>query len=166
LGKSLLEEKQNLVDGKLSSPAFFRSQSALSVPSFMKRRSSISEVTREIISPMQNEYPMLAPYLRRNPVEDSTLSLFIPNEDPAEQILRLCGQRKPIPMDVIFQGLTNLQKLGEGVFGEVYQGQLLNCEEIIVNRVYKVVAIEGDELVNGEKQKKFAEILPEIFVSK
>ncbi|XP_053407559.1 serine/threonine-protein kinase haspin-like [Mercenaria mercenaria] len=62
---------------------------------------------------------------------------------------------KPMP----FQSLQfqNLQKIGEGTFGEVYT----TGENVI-----KIIPIEGEILVNGERQKSFKEIKKEILITK
>lgn len=80
-----------------------------------------------------------------------------------ETILKVCGQRGPIPLDMIFNGVKNIEKIGEGVYGEVYSGTFRYFSQC--SWVYKVVAIAGDEMVNGEKQKGFLEVLPEVVVS-
>jgi hypothetical protein len=112
---------------------------------------------------MQNEYPVIANYLIRKS-DEYVLGHNLATESFRSKVLRICGQRKPIPMSMIFQSMEKIEKLGEGVFGEVYLGYF-NGGQTQTSRVYKVVVIEGDELVNGEKQKKFEEILPEIIVS-
>lgn len=78
-----------------------------------------------------------------------------------KEVLSLCEQKALIPINCIFEELKIIQKVGEGVFGEVFLGQF-NGQR----RVYKVVPIEGTERVNGEKQKTFCEIFPEIAISK
>lgn len=80
-----------------------------------------------------------------------------------EIILKVCGQRGPIPLDMIFNGVKNIEKIGEGVYGEVFSGTFRYFSQC--SWVYKVVAIAGDEMVNGEKQKGFSEVLPEVVVS-
>lgn len=57
--------------------------------------------------------------------------------------------------------LKSCRKIGEGVYGEVF---LYNNETD--SSVIKIIPIEGDELVNGEPQKKFHEILSEIVIAK
>lgn len=48
------------------------------------------------------------------------------------------------------------QKIGEGVFGEVY----LNDSHVL-----KIIPIEGDVAINGAQQKRFDEILQEVIIS-
>lgn len=57
--------------------------------------------------------------------------------------------------------LKNCQKIGEGVFGEVFLYRNANGDTTVM----KVVPIEGEQLINGEKQKKYEEILSEILIS-
>lgn len=52
------------------------------------------------------------------------------------------------------------KKVGEGVYGEVFLCQ--NKPQSIV----KIIPIEGHQIINQEKQKKFDEILSEILISK
>ncbi|KFB47868.1 hypothetical protein ZHAS_00015921 [Anopheles sinensis] len=80
-----------------------------------------------------------------------------------DEILQRCRQKEPITFDVM---LANLKvdvsrKIGEGVYGEVFQCTKPNgsCS------VLKLVPIEGELLINGEKQKTFDEILSEIIIS-
>lgn len=53
------------------------------------------------------------------------------------------------------------QKIGEGVYGEVFLNEIQTGEI----KVLKIIPIEGSSLVNGETQKKFDEILPEVLIS-
>ena len=52
-------------------------------------------------------------------------------------------------------------KIGEGVYGEVYRSENRKASVAL-----KIIPIEGDFPVNDEPQKTFAEILPEIVISK
>lgn len=49
-------------------------------------------------------------------------------------------------------------KIGEGVYGEVFQSPK--------GHVIKVFPVGGGQFVNGEKQMKFEEAYPEVFMSK
>ncbi|XP_007521084.1 serine/threonine-protein kinase haspin [Erinaceus europaeus] len=74
-----------------------------------------------------------------------------------------CNQEGPVPFSYYFstEKLEHCKKIGEGVFGEVF--------EITDNHTpvaLKIIAIEGADLVNGAHQKTFEEILPEIIISK
>lgn len=53
------------------------------------------------------------------------------------------------------------RKIGEGVYGEVFL-----YEKNRQKSVLKIIPIEGVQLVNGEPQKKFNEILSEIVIAK
>ena len=53
----------------------------------------------------------------------------------------------------------NCRKIGEGVYGEVFMSEGEDSS------VLKIMPIEGDQLVNGEPQKKFDEILSEIVIT-
>lgn len=57
---------------------------------------------------------------------------------------------------LIFSALRKCQKIGEGVFGEVF----LNDTYVL-----KIIPIEGDEEINGAQQKRFDEILQEVIIS-
>nr|CAD7607386.1 unnamed protein product [Timema genevievae] len=57
-----------------------------------------------------------------------------------------------------FSFLDKCSKIGEGVYGEVF-----SCEESC--SVIKIIPIEGNQLVNGEPQKTFKEILSEIVIA-
>ncbi|XP_012787404.2 serine/threonine-protein kinase haspin [Sorex araneus] len=79
----------------------------------------------------------------------------------AEKVYRECNQEGPVPFCYYTEKLECCQKIGEGVFGEVF--------EVTVNHTLvalKIIAIEGPCLVNGAHQKTFEEILPEIIISK
>ncbi|XP_067214071.1 uncharacterized protein Haspin isoform X2 [Linepithema humile] len=57
--------------------------------------------------------------------------------------------------------LDHCRKIGEGVYGEVFLHEHNNRKSVI-----KIIPIEGETLVNGERQKKFNEILSEIVIAK
>jgi len=104
-------------------------------------------------SPLSDDFPPIFSYL--NPPSNYNY--------PIVPIMDTCGQYAPIPMDLVFGHLGRIRKIGEGVYGEVYVGTYLGSAD--QPSVYKIVAVEGDKLVNGEKQKRFEEIEPEIVVS-
>lgn len=56
--------------------------------------------------------------------------------------------------------LENCVKIGEGVYGEVFM--LKNGKK---KSVIKIIPIEGDQLINGEKQKTFEEIFSELVIT-
>ncbi|XP_065202069.1 uncharacterized protein LOC135832627 [Planococcus citri] len=80
-----------------------------------------------------------------------------------EKVLQYCKQTQPLPFDECLNDrlLENCKKIGEGVYGEVFmlKRNRAHCS------VLKIIPIEGDLLVNGEKQKKFEEILSELVIS-
>ncbi|CAH8629791.1 unnamed protein product [Schistosoma guineensis] len=79
--------------------------------------------------------------------------------DPLEKLLRLCGQTEIKSFDEYFDRtiIESMVKIGEGVYGEVFQSPKGN--------VVKIFPVDGENLVNGEKQMKFGEVYPEVFVS-
>ncbi|TGZ56480.1 hypothetical protein CRM22_010143 [Opisthorchis felineus] len=80
--------------------------------------------------------------------------------DPLEKLLGLCNQTEVKPFEECFdtETLDGLAKIGEGVYGEVFQSPK--------GHVIKVFPVDGKEFVNGEKQMTFADVYPEVFVSK
>lgn len=81
----------------------------------------------------------------------------------AEKVYGECNQEGPVPFHdcLSMEKLEHCKKIGEGVFGEVF--------ETITDQTpvaLKIIAIEGPDLVNGCHQKTFEEILPEIIISK
>ncbi|GLH03848.1 Putative serine/threonine-protein kinase haspin homolog-like Protein [Gryllus bimaculatus] len=78
-------------------------------------------------------------------------------------VLEHCGQSDVLAFDEAFpeSDLTDCMKIGEGVYGEVFAR--LNSHQ--QQTVMKIMPIEGDCLINGESQKSFEEILPEIVVT-
>ncbi|XP_003799100.1 serine/threonine-protein kinase haspin [Otolemur garnettii] len=81
----------------------------------------------------------------------------------AEKVYGECNQEGPIPFSHFFstEKLDHCEKIGEGVFGEVFQ-TIADHTPVAL----KIIAIEGPDLVNGSHQKTFEEILPEIIISK
>ncbi|KAJ1081525.1 hypothetical protein NDU88_001707, partial [Pleurodeles waltl] len=81
----------------------------------------------------------------------------------AEKVYEECMQDGPISFSSCM-GSKKMQqcvKIGEGVFGEVFH-TVSNGEQVAL----KIIPIEGSKKVNGEVQKSFGEILPEIIISK
>ncbi|KAG7197141.1 hypothetical protein KM043_007227 [Ampulex compressa] len=78
-------------------------------------------------------------------------------------VLQRCAQQDYVPFLEYFPEsyLQNCRKIGEGVYGEVFLYEYDGQKSVI-----KIIPIEGKELVNGEPQKKFAEILSEIVIAK
>ncbi|KAM9596564.1 serine/threonine-protein kinase haspin [Trichechus inunguis] len=81
----------------------------------------------------------------------------------AEKVYGECNQEGPVPFSCCLstEKLEHCEKIGEGVFGEVFQ-TIANHTPVAL----KIIAIEGQGLVNGSHQKTFEEILPEIIISK
>uniref|UniRef100_A0A914WCI4 non-specific serine/threonine protein kinase n=1 Tax=Plectus sambesii TaxID=2011161 RepID=A0A914WCI4_9BILA len=82
---------------------------------------------------------------------------------PMEDILHVCKQDRLLAWEEAFSErmLAKAKKIGEGVYGEVFR--TTNSDGISV--ALKVIPIEGNELVNDEKQKTFEEMLPEILIA-
>lgn len=80
-----------------------------------------------------------------------------------EIVLKRCGQTKPLNFEECYprSALQHCQKIGEGVFGEVF----MKRDKEGSTTVMKVIPIEGNQIVNLEKQKTFGEILSEIIIS-
>ncbi|KAL3279006.1 hypothetical protein HHI36_016522 [Cryptolaemus montrouzieri] len=78
-------------------------------------------------------------------------------------VLRKCGQTEPVIFEQCYppRALQHCQKIGEGVFGEVFMFR----DSYGSTTVMKVIPIEGDQIVNLEKQKTFEEILSEVLIS-
>ncbi|XP_007935674.1 serine/threonine-protein kinase haspin [Orycteropus afer afer] len=92
-----------------------------------------------------------------------TLHIVDKKASDAEKVYGECNQEGPMPFSYCLSSekLEHCQKIGEGVFGEVFQ---TTANHIPV--ALKIIAIEGQDLVNGAQQKTFEEILPEIIISK
>jgi len=94
---------------------------------------------------------------------NSSIHELTPHEVAREIVLRRCGQAEPLPFEECYPPslLRNCFKIGEGVYGEVF----LFRNSSGGSSVMKVIPIEGSQLVNGEQQKKFEEILSEIVIA-
>nr|XP_006138749.1 serine/threonine-protein kinase haspin [Pelodiscus sinensis] len=81
----------------------------------------------------------------------------------AEKVYGECQQEGPISFEECIppDKMKNCLKIGEGVFGEVFQ---TTSERGAV--ALKIIPVEGTKRVNGEAQKNFSEILPEMIISK
>lgn len=92
-----------------------------------------------------------------------TLHVADQKASDAEKVYRECNQEGPVPFSSCLstEKLECCEKIGEGVFGEVFQ-TIANCTPVAL----KIIAIEGPDLINGAHQKTFEEILPEIIISK
>ncbi|XP_030385765.1 putative serine/threonine-protein kinase haspin homolog [Scaptodrosophila lebanonensis] len=98
-------------------------------------------------------------------------SIYIKDE-PIEQIsheqrlLAYCEQSEPLPFVDVYAAtkMPNSCKIGEGVYGEVFKYTVKKRPKIDV--VLKVIPIEGSLEINGEAQKTYEQMLPEIIISK
>ncbi|XP_065357235.1 serine/threonine-protein kinase haspin homolog [Calliphora vicina] len=95
----------------------------------------------------------------------STYSLG--SNDFKRQLLQRCGQRRILTFASTYPEdyLQNCCKIGEGAFGEVFVHSKPYDNESAEKTVLKIIPIEGEELVNGEVQKTFEQILPEVIIS-
>lgn len=81
------------------------------------------------------------------------------------EVLKYCGQKKPLRFHTTYTSVKMIDacKIGEGVYGEVFKYIPKNC--INTSVVLKCIPIEGDMAINGEVQKTYEQILPEIIIS-
>ena len=56
--------------------------------------------------------------------------------------------------------MRSCRKIGEGVYGEVFSLKTRSKSSVI-----KIIPVEGEQKVNGERQKRFDEILSELVIS-
>lgn len=86
------------------------------------------------------------------------------------KILQRCGQRRVLAFAAEYNEdyIKNCRKIGEGAFAEVFlytNPNDANNDSGNNKTVLKIIPIEGKELVNGEVQKTFEQILPEVIIS-
>lgn len=81
------------------------------------------------------------------------------------EVLKYCGQKKALKFNTTYTSANMIDaiKIGEGVYGEVFKYIPKNC--LNTNVVLKCIPIEGDMAINGEVQKTYEQILPEIIIS-
>ncbi|KAH8395617.1 hypothetical protein KR222_003721, partial [Zaprionus bogoriensis] len=99
-------------------------------------------------------------------------SIYNPEAQPdlrgnyEKKVLRYCRQQKALRFGSTYTSAKMLGacKIGEGVYGEVFKYTPKNNPNTSV--VLKCIPIEGDVTVNGETQKTYEQILPEIIISK
>ncbi|TKC47261.1 hypothetical protein EI555_006448 [Monodon monoceros] len=137
---------------------------------------SIYTIASSLSESLISEYSNLPVTNRTNsalyPWHFSSMYLLTPLKTPhatdkkasdAEKVYGECSQEGPVPFSdcLSSEKLECCEKIGEGVFGEVFQ-TVANHTPVAL----KIIAIEGQKLVNGAHQKTFEEILPEIIISK
>ncbi|XP_038213864.1 uncharacterized protein LOC119833765 [Zerene cesonia] len=86
-----------------------------------------------------------------------------PSTAARDYVLRLCNQTDALLFDECYPdtALKNCRKIGEGVYGEVYLWRAGDGRA----RVLKVIPVNGDTLVNGERQKDYGQIVSEIVIA-
>lgn len=84
-------------------------------------------------------------------------------DSPRTKVHQVCQQKSAIPFSTCIPNrmMSMCTKVGEGVYGEVFRTQNRGKSVAI-----KVIPIEGSFPVNDEPQKTFAEMLPEIVISR
>ncbi|KAK2577611.1 hypothetical protein KPH14_005219 [Odynerus spinipes] len=94
--------------------------------------------------------------------ENNHLEIFS-SKTAKEVVLQRCSQEDYLPFGEYISNmfLKYCRKIGEGVYGEVFL-----YEKDKQKSVLKIIPIEGDQLINGEPQKRFNEILSEIVIAK
>ncbi|XP_004524206.1 putative serine/threonine-protein kinase haspin homolog isoform X1 [Ceratitis capitata] len=107
-------------------------------------------------------------YLKPERVSEN-LPCIPDNEDDWERrVLKRCNQSFPLPFEEQYatDNLMYCVKIGEGAYGEVFL-KATNRRKTpdASSTVMKIIPIEGDIEVNGEKQKTFEEILSEVVIS-
>jgi len=87
-----------------------------------------------------------------------------------EDVLKYCHQCTPLPFNTAYEQhkLLNTKKIGEGAYGEVFRCSRNQevLKDHISDIVLKIIPLEGSTVINGEKQKTFSQILPEIIITK
>uniref|UniRef100_A0A8D2DFW3 Serine/threonine-protein kinase haspin n=1 Tax=Sciurus vulgaris TaxID=55149 RepID=A0A8D2DFW3_SCIVU len=131
-----------------------------------------SSLSRSPVSEYSNPPVMNRTNSALSPRHSSSMHLLSPlkilhvadkKTSEAKKVFWECSQEGPIPFSYCLstEKLELCEKIGEGVFGEVFQ--IITDEKPVA---LKIIAIEGPDLVNGSHQKTFEEILPEIIISK
>uniref|UniRef100_A0A034WWX7 non-specific serine/threonine protein kinase n=1 Tax=Bactrocera dorsalis TaxID=27457 RepID=A0A034WWX7_BACDO len=109
-------------------------------------------------------------FLKPERISENVLRISTPENHEVweRRVLDRCNQRFPLPFEELYSAdkLTNCMKIGEGAYGEVFLNTTSKRRMPDANStVMKVIPIEGDIDVNGEKQKTFEQILPEVVIS-
>ncbi|XP_017110672.1 serine/threonine-protein kinase haspin homolog [Drosophila elegans] len=86
-----------------------------------------------------------------------------------QEVLKYCNQCKALPFNDAYaeSKMLKTNKIGEGAYGEVfrYTPKQLKSDKKNTDLVLKIIPIEGSMQINGEEQKTFAQILPEIIIT-
>ncbi|XP_050745546.1 serine/threonine-protein kinase haspin homolog isoform X2 [Drosophila biarmipes] len=86
-----------------------------------------------------------------------------------QDLFKYCNQDKPFKFNDAYSQykMLNTHKIGEGAYGEVfrYNANLKECSKHKNDIVLKIIPIDGSIEVNGEKQKTFSQIWPEIIIT-
>lgn len=92
-----------------------------------------------------------------------TDELILPQFSARDVVLRRCKQSEPLPFEEVYSETTlrRCRKIGEGVYSEVFMNKSASGRPIVL----KVIPIDGEQIVNGEHQKNFDEILSEIVIA-
>ena len=148
-----------------TTPAWERSRRLLKSPVVM-----ISPLVRHL-------HPAIAELSLCSPQDDADVSLLPPHDgsfhlnesmdrdDARSRVLEVCGQETEVAFYDVYPKvqMAAMKKIGEGTYGEVY----LSFDEATKRPVaLKVIPIEGDDLVNDERQKTYAEMLSEAVITK
>jgi serine/threonine-protein kinase haspin len=65
----------------------------------------------------------------------------------------------------VFRSRKNTRKLGEGAYGEVFLTHTTVCPDDSDRVAIKIIPIEGEFEVNGERQKTCEEVIPEVLIA-
>lgn len=95
-----------------------------------------------------------------------SLSNTVPENNYKREVMQRCGQKRAVLFKNAYREayLQQCCKIGEGAFGEVFLHKNPNGKNE-ENTVLKIIPIEGKELINGEIQKTYEQILQEIVIS-
>ncbi|KAH8272145.1 hypothetical protein KR018_002186 [Drosophila ironensis] len=121
---------------------------------------------------------LLEPKLSKNdPYDAINLRPIIPTSGGRKTILKkhsnIDGENlKPCPLKNLIpfydeyaaSKMLNTKKIGEGAYGEVFRYSTKSVTNMDV--VLKIIPIEGSTVINGEMQKSYHQIFPEILITK
>uniref|UniRef100_A0A0N4U552 Protein kinase domain-containing protein n=1 Tax=Dracunculus medinensis TaxID=318479 RepID=A0A0N4U552_DRAME len=100
--------------------------------------------------------------LTRRSIQFAWSKAYSSKRDFYRELLFLCRQKEFYKWNLGKKvlDLKGAIKLGEGCFGEVFLVHVNGKEAAL-----KIIPIAGEQVVNGEKQKSFRDILPEVVLS-